>query len=72
MIGHNQIRSFRKFDLSDPMHPDQTQGSHRETPDHIDRETPFPPGNATQCNENKGIEEKQRCNENQPDVQLIT
>lgn len=72
MIGNNQIRPFWKFHFSHAMHPDETQNSHRITPNHINRETPFPPRNARQRNANKRVEKQQGCYEDQPDVQLIT
>lgn len=72
VIGNNHIRPFGKFHFSHTMHPDEPQDSDHVTPDHINRETPFPPGNATECNTDKGIKKQQGCNEDQPDVQLIT
>ena len=72
MVRNNQVRSFRKLDPSKAMYPDPAKNTNCKAPDHIDRETPFSPGDADKCQINKRVKEQQSDYEDQPYVKLIT
>ena len=71
MIGNNQVRTFRQSHSSQAVDPDSAADSNRTAPDYINRKTVFLPGMARKSQTNKGVKEQKRCNEDQPDMQLI-
>ena len=56
VIGNSQVGAIRQFYFSHAMYPDQTENSYHVTPNDINRETPFLPGGAAQCDANKRVE----------------